>query len=109
MEMEVEREGFVSFVIKDKNRIIGQVVFCVFLIMTKVIAQPHSTYCAFSTIILLSSVYTLTKSPFPIPKATAKDFGRTMENDDSPTSPGSFLYSLLFLLAVSVEDIGSKN
>src|SRR6476620_12785792 len=44
-------------------------------------------YRAFSTMILLSSVYTLTKSPFPIPKAIAKELGRTIEKDDSPTSP----------------------
>jgi hypothetical protein len=45
--------------------------------------------------ILLSLVYTLTKSPFPIPNEFANDFGRTIENDDSPTSPCTFLNSLL--------------
>ena len=46
--------------------------------------------------ILLSSAYTLTKSPFPIPSAFAKDFGRTIEKDDSPTSPWTFLNSLVW-------------
>jgi hypothetical protein len=48
--------------------------------------------------IFSSAVYTFTKSPFPIPNALAKDLGRTIEKDDSPTSPWTFLYSLLVLL-----------
>ena len=33
--------------------------------------------------------YIFTKSPFPFPESIANDFGRTMDNDKSPTKTGT--------------------